>query len=150
VALGRNFNEGPSEGRSEGRIAASTDMVNVSLKITSIHPIIGINSLPAVNHQPEFTRLLPTPSLGYAASTGYTDFAMPGVERIGIGHAQLRQRLHLADRFDYERERRDARREDQPPPARRNLSAAAPLTRPLLSELATATVAVDRPGSSIA
>ncbi len=34
---------------------ASTDMANVSLSIPSIHPIIGINSLPAVNHQPEFT-----------------------------------------------------------------------------------------------
>ncbi|MDA8278466.1 MAG: M20 family metallopeptidase [Actinomycetota bacterium] len=34
---------------------ASTDMGNVSLRIPSIHPIIGINSLPAVNHQPEFT-----------------------------------------------------------------------------------------------
>ena len=34
---------------------ASTDMANVSLRIPSIHPIIGINSLPAVNHQPEFT-----------------------------------------------------------------------------------------------
>jgi hypothetical protein len=29
-------------------------MGNVSLQIPSIHPAIGINSLPAVNHQPEF------------------------------------------------------------------------------------------------
>jgi amidohydrolase len=34
--------------------AASTDMGNVSLKLPTIHPVIGINSLPAVNHQPEF------------------------------------------------------------------------------------------------
>ena len=33
---------------------ASTDMGNVSIAIPSIHPMIGINSLPAVNHQPEF------------------------------------------------------------------------------------------------
>jgi hypothetical protein len=26
----------------------------VSLKVPTIHPVIGINSLPAVNHQPEF------------------------------------------------------------------------------------------------
>jgi metal-dependent amidase/aminoacylase/carboxypeptidase family protein len=51
VALGRKLKDGPSD----GRIAASTDMGNVSLKIPSIHPIIGIDSLPAVNHQPEFT-----------------------------------------------------------------------------------------------
>ena len=36
------------------RSAASTDMGNVSLAIPSIHPAIGIDSLPAVNHQPEF------------------------------------------------------------------------------------------------
>jgi hypothetical protein len=30
-------------------------MGNISLAIPSIHPMIGIDSLPAVNHQPEFT-----------------------------------------------------------------------------------------------
>jgi hypothetical protein len=30
-------------------------MGNVSLALPSIHPMIGIDSLPAVNHQPEFT-----------------------------------------------------------------------------------------------
>jgi hypothetical protein len=30
-------------------------MGNVSLAMPSIHPMIGIHSLPAVNHQPEFT-----------------------------------------------------------------------------------------------
>jgi amidohydrolase len=34
---------------------ASTDMGNISLALPSIHPTIGIDSLPAVNHQPEFT-----------------------------------------------------------------------------------------------
>ena len=37
------------------RAAGSTDMGNVSLKMPSIHPMIGLNCLPAVNHQPEFT-----------------------------------------------------------------------------------------------
>jgi metal-dependent amidase/aminoacylase/carboxypeptidase family protein len=50
VALGPNFKQGPRD----GRVAASTDMGNVSLKIPSIHPAIGINSLPVVNHQAEF------------------------------------------------------------------------------------------------
>lgn len=51
-ALGRTFLDvDPS--RLE-RTAGSTDMGNVSLKIPSIHPSIGINSWPAVNHQPEF------------------------------------------------------------------------------------------------
>ena len=30
-------------------------MGNVSLAMPAIHPMIGIHSLPAVNHQPEFT-----------------------------------------------------------------------------------------------
>ena len=36
-------------------LRASTDMANVSLSVPSIHPMLGIESLPAVNHQPEFT-----------------------------------------------------------------------------------------------
>lgn len=46
-ALGRSF-------RELGRVSGSTDMGNVSLAIPTIHPFMGIESLPAVNHQPEF------------------------------------------------------------------------------------------------
>jgi amidohydrolase len=49
-ALGRTFPD-PVTRRTSG----STDMGNVSLALPSIHPMIGIHSLPAVNHQPEFT-----------------------------------------------------------------------------------------------
>lgn len=34
--------------------SGSTDMGNVSYEVPTIHPMIGINSLPAVNHQHEF------------------------------------------------------------------------------------------------
>ena len=51
-AIGRDF---PDLGPMATRMAASTDMGNVSLALPSIHPVIGINSFPAVNHQPEFT-----------------------------------------------------------------------------------------------
>jgi metal-dependent amidase/aminoacylase/carboxypeptidase family protein len=51
-ALGRTF---PNLGEWETRPTGSTDMGNVSLAMPSIHPMIGIHSLPAVNHQPEFT-----------------------------------------------------------------------------------------------
>lgn len=44
------------------RAAGSTDMGNVSLAIPSIHPFIGIDSLPAVNHQPEFAAHCVTPT----------------------------------------------------------------------------------------
>jgi len=49
--LGRSF---PDLGEWKTRPTRSTDMGNVSQLIPSIHPMIGINSLPAVNHQPEF------------------------------------------------------------------------------------------------
>jgi metal-dependent amidase/aminoacylase/carboxypeptidase family protein len=49
--IGRSF---PNPQVWEHRPTASTDMGNVSLAVPSIHPMIGINSLPAVNHQPEF------------------------------------------------------------------------------------------------
>lgn len=51
-ALGREF---APLSPMMARLAASTDMGNVSQVIPSIHPMIGINSLPAANHQPEFT-----------------------------------------------------------------------------------------------
>ncbi|MGC8551015.1 MAG: hypothetical protein ACP5M4_15135 [Acidobacteriaceae bacterium] len=50
--LGREFKP---LGELETRPSGSTDMGNVSRVIPSIHPMIGIDSLPAVNHQPEFT-----------------------------------------------------------------------------------------------
>ena len=50
-AIGRVF---PDFGASLERAAASTDMGNISHALSSIHPTIGIGSLPAVNHQPEF------------------------------------------------------------------------------------------------
>jgi metal-dependent amidase/aminoacylase/carboxypeptidase family protein len=40
---------------------ASTDMGNVSQVIPAIHPYIGIDSLPAVNHQPEFAAAAASP-----------------------------------------------------------------------------------------
>jgi amidohydrolase len=52
-ALGRPF---PNLGEWETRPLASTDMGNVSLAIPSIHPMLSIHSLPAVNHQPEFAQ----------------------------------------------------------------------------------------------
>ena len=50
-ALGRVFDR-ESPARRMNR--ASTDMGNVSQVVPAIHPYVGIASLPAVNHQPEF------------------------------------------------------------------------------------------------
>jgi amidohydrolase len=49
--LGRTFDR-DSPARRMNR--ASTDMGNVSQLVPAIHPYVGINSLPALNHQPEF------------------------------------------------------------------------------------------------
>ncbi len=50
-ALGRTFAD---VGGRRDLSGGSTDMGNVSLVMPTIHPMIGIDSLPAVNHQPEF------------------------------------------------------------------------------------------------
>ena len=50
-ALGRPMPWSHETGK-EG--AGSTDMGNVSYEVPAIHPMLGINSLPAVNHQREF------------------------------------------------------------------------------------------------
>ncbi len=50
--LGRTFATSDDPAARMNR--ASTDMGNVSQVIPAIHPYIGIDSLPAVNHQPEF------------------------------------------------------------------------------------------------
>jgi len=44
------------------KFAGSTDMGNVSHVVPSIHPLMGIDSLPAVNHQAEFTAATITPA----------------------------------------------------------------------------------------
>lgn len=62
-SLGRTFGSFP-------RAVASTDMGNVSLAIPSIHPAIGIDSLPAVNHQPEFAAHCVTPAADHALRDG--------------------------------------------------------------------------------
>jgi amidohydrolase len=48
-ALGRTFPETPPTA------GAATDMGNVSHIVPAIHPMLGLDCLPAVNHQPEFT-----------------------------------------------------------------------------------------------
>jgi amidohydrolase len=76
-ALGRSFLDPDPKtpqigGHSRAMGAGSTDMGNVSLALPSIHPLIGINSIPAVNHQPEFTAACATPD----ADHGIVDSAL--------------------------------------------------------------------------
>jgi amidohydrolase len=73
-ALGRTF--GPYDPRASG----STDMGNVSLAIPSIHPTIGIDSLPAVNHQPEFTAHCVTRAADRALADGAVAMAWSAID----------------------------------------------------------------------
>ena len=62
---------GGSGAGAAGRMnRASTDMGNVSLVVPSIHPYIGIGSLPAVNHQKEFAAHCVTPAADQALIDG--------------------------------------------------------------------------------
>lgn len=66
IALGRTF----SAGADASMARASTDMGNVSQVIPAIHPYIGIDSLPAINHQPEFADATVTPAAHTAIAQG--------------------------------------------------------------------------------
>lgn len=67
------------------RAAGSTDMGNISIALPSIHPMIGINSLPAVNHQPEFTAHCVTESADKALVDGAIAMAWTAIDMASDG-----------------------------------------------------------------
>jgi amidohydrolase len=73
------------------RVAASTDMGNVSHAIPSIHPAIGIDSLPATNHTPEFTAHCVTPAADKALADGALAMAWTIIDL--ASDASTRERL---------------------------------------------------------
>ena len=87
-ALGRVF---PTVDTSLKRAAGSTDMGNVSLAMPAIHPAIGIDSLPAVNHQPEFTAHCVTEAADKAIIDGALSLAWTAVDL--ATNAPVRERL---------------------------------------------------------
>ena len=87
-ALGRVF---PTLDPSLKRAAGSTDMGNVSLAMPAIHPAIGIDSLPAVNHQPEFTAHCVTEAADKAIIDGALSLAWTAVDM--ATNAEVRERL---------------------------------------------------------
>jgi amidohydrolase len=90
-ALGRPF---PNLGEWETRPTGSTDMGNVSRAMPSIHPMIGINSLPAVNHQPEFAAHCVTADADKALIDGALAMAWTCVDL--ATNATVRERLMAA------------------------------------------------------
>ncbi len=70
--LGRRFSSGSDSLMNR----ASTDMGNVSQAVPAIHPYIGIDSLPAVNHQPEFAAAAVSSAADRAAVEGAMALAL--------------------------------------------------------------------------
>jgi hypothetical protein len=75
---------------------ASTDMGNVSQALAAIHPYIGIDSLPAVNHQPEFAAATITPAAERAIAQGA--LALAGTVVDAACDTTIRRRLLTAAR----------------------------------------------------
>jgi amidohydrolase len=92
-ALGRHF---PDLGPMKDRFAASTDMGNLSLAMPSIHPSIGIDSLPAVNHQPEFAAHCATPSADRAVVDGAVAMAWTAIDLADDAALSARLRARVA------------------------------------------------------
>ncbi|MEA2642528.1 MAG: hypothetical protein QOF51_3922 [Chloroflexota bacterium] len=92
-ALGRAF---PNLGALRERFAISTDMGNVSLALPAIHPMIGIGSLPASNHQPEFAAHCITEEADRALIDGALAMAWTAID--AAADASLRDRLLSATR----------------------------------------------------
>lgn len=74
-ARGRHFPDPPQHA-----VPASTDMANVSLAMPAIHPTLGLDSLPAVNHQAEFAAHCATPLADKAVLDGAVAMAWTVVD----------------------------------------------------------------------
>ncbi|TGD86060.1 M20 family peptidase [Mycolicibacterium sp. CH28] len=85
--LGRRFSSGSDSLMNR----ASTDMGNVSQRIPAIHPYIGIDSLPAVNHQLEFAAAAVSAAADKAAVDGARALALTLLDAACDG--ATRQRL---------------------------------------------------------
>ena len=75
--------------------AGSTDMANISLLMPTIHPMLGIESGSAVNHQPEFTQHCITSSADTAVVQGALAMALTAVD--AASDSETRDRLLAGD-----------------------------------------------------
>lgn len=85
--LGRRFSAGSDSLMNR----ASTDMGNVSQRIPAIHPYVGIDSLPAVNHQREFAAAAISAAADKAAVDGARALALTLLD--AAADAATRRRL---------------------------------------------------------
>ncbi|MGA2472908.1 MAG: M20 family metallopeptidase, partial [Acidimicrobiales bacterium] len=76
-ALGRHFDD---DDAGTPLPTFSTDMANVSLAVPTIHPLIGIETHGAVNHQHEFAAACVTPSADAAVRDGAVALAWTAID----------------------------------------------------------------------
>ena len=76
-ALGRHFD---ADDDGTPLPTFSTDMANVSLAVPTIHPLIGIETHGAVNHQREFAAACVTPSADAAVRDGAIALAWTAID----------------------------------------------------------------------
>ncbi len=76
-ALGRTFE---ADDEDAPLPTFSTDMANVSLAVPTIHPLIGIETHGAVNHQHEFAAACITPSADQAVRDGAVAMAWTAID----------------------------------------------------------------------
>jgi amidohydrolase len=76
-ALGRWY---PAEDAGAPPPMFSTDMANVSLALPSIHPLVGIDTAGAVNHQPEFAAACVGASANRALLDGAISMAWTAID----------------------------------------------------------------------
>jgi amidohydrolase len=69
----------------------STDMANVSLAVPSIHPLLGLETHGAVNHQPEFTQACVGPSAERTLLDGAASLCLTAID--AAEEPELRARL---------------------------------------------------------
>jgi amidohydrolase len=87
-ALGRHFD---ADDAGAPLPTFSTDMANVSLAVPTIHPLIGIETHGAVNHQREFAAACVTPSADAAVRDGAVALAWTAID--AATDPELRRRL---------------------------------------------------------
>jgi amidohydrolase len=88
-ALGRSFVDLAEDVAK--RTAGSTDMANISLAMPTIHPMLGLDSFPVVNHQPEFAAFCATPTADKALLEGAAAMAWTCIDMAVT--AAVRERL---------------------------------------------------------
>lgn len=85
-AIGRTFPPLPGG----GSVGAATDMGNVSHVVPTIHPMLGLDCAPAVNHQPEFTAAAATPAADRAVIDGAVAMAWTAADLAATQPEQAR------------------------------------------------------------